>query len=216
MRQELWQANGSFRKGVVAAKANVQSVVLGSGREVHDEYSIVVTQMPPNLTPEAFLEEMASDLNGAINDAGFNAVNRFSRKQAGRPEVGELVEIDILGPDNGAVLLAEKVSDYFIYQTVTTPALGTHPEYGSREFGFEQLSGGSVRFYTRGVSRAGDGAVKAAGTVPQKTGWTRLMKGISDAIEARGGKVNAGSFQVYKTEAGPNYDVAPYFWPGRP
>jgi hypothetical protein len=177
--------------------ASVQSVTGGSGIVVYDDYSIVMDAMPPALGPEQYLQEMAQDLNRAVGSSDFNDINVFARTAAdrrrGAPAVGDVYDIDILGPDNGSVMLVESASDHFTFQTVTVPQTGSHPEYGSREFGFERADG-AVRFYTRGVSRPSSDVARIAGGPIQEKGWTALLTGIAATLTSRGGKLRAGSF----------------------
>jgi hypothetical protein len=198
LRAEAWTNDDTFKKALAKSGATLQSVTQGSGKFVYDEYSILVDAMPADTTPESFLVEMATDLNGTVNDRGFNVINKFVRKQVGKPTVGEVIHIDILGPDNGSVILAELKSDYFIFMTVETEQDGTHPEYGSREFGFEKLADGVTRFYTRGCSRTANALMSLAGAAPQTTGWTRLARGLSDTLQKRGGKPRPNSFVCFK------------------
>jgi hypothetical protein len=178
--------------------ATVQSVTGGSGSVVYDEYSIVMDSMPAGLTPEQYLQEMAQDLNKAVGSSTFDDINVFSRtaadKARGAPAVGDVYDIDIKGPDNGSVMLIESTSNHFIFQTVTVPQTGTHPEYGSREFGFERLDGGAVRFYTRGVSRPSSEMTGIVGAPIQEKGWTAMLNGIGATLASRGGALRAGSF----------------------
>jgi hypothetical protein len=110
--------------------------------------------MPKELSPEAFLLEMARDLNGTLDDLVFNTINRLQRQRGGSPSVGEVIGIDILGPDNGAVILADLQPNYFVFQTIDSDTMGSHPENGSREFGFELLDSGAAgtkpRWLTKG------------------------------------------------------------------
>jgi hypothetical protein len=197
LRAEGWTSGTAVRTGLTAGGATIQSLADGSGSCVLDEYSILVSIMPPGKSPENFLLEMANDLNGTVNDKGFNAINLFVRSQSGRPCVGEIIHIDIAGPDNGSVMLVEMTPEYFIFQTVTTPQDGSHPENGSREFGFERI-GTNIKFYTRGVSRPGNIAVRLAGAMPQMIGWTRLCRGLSDTLSKSGGTPVANSFVMFK------------------
>ena len=178
--------------------ASVQSVTRGSGTVVYDEYSVVVNTMPPALTPEQYLREMAADLNRAVSSEDFDDVNTFERtapdRRRGAPAVGDVYDIDILGPDNGSVMLVESTADHFTFQTVTTSQTGEHPENGSRSFGFERLGGGAVKFYTRGVSRPGSDLVRIVGGGIQTKGWTALVTGIGAALVRRGGTLRPGSF----------------------
>jgi hypothetical protein len=178
--------------------ATLQSVKDGVGPVVYDEYWIVLDSMPSNLTPEQYLSEMSTDINRAVADETFDKINTFSRtqpdQQRGAPAVGDVVDIDFTGPDNGSVMLVEATPEHFIYQTATTPQLGKHPEYGSREFGFERPEDGSVRFYTRGVSRPVNALVGMVGASIQERDWTAMLNGIGNALQARGGTLRPGSF----------------------
>src|SRR5262249_37809901 len=122
----------------------------------------------------------------------FDSINVFTRRRSGKPVLGEIFDIDILGPDNGSVALAAFDSDSFVFHTVKTKKYGRHPECGSREFGYEELAG-ATKFYTRGASRpsafvagVGGGLVRLGGKLPQMAGWTRLMMGVAGTIRARG------------------------------
>jgi hypothetical protein len=178
-----------------ASGSDIQEIINGSGDYVYDEYSVDIDKMPPGVTPEKFLSDMLRDLNGTLKDGGFDFINKFARRNAGDPKLGEIIDIDILGPDNGSVVLSEFDSSHFTFTTVKTPESGSHPEHGSREFGFEQNPDGSIKFYTRGASRPRDFLVDLFGDLPQSIGWSRLMKGISDAIDASGGQARPNSFQ---------------------
>ena len=70
------------------------------------------------------------------------------------------------------------------------------PENGAREFGFEYLGDG-VKFYTRGVTRP-NALVRVFGAVPQRIGWTSMMKGISAAMRGRGGAPKEDSVKMIK------------------
>ena len=46
--------------------------------------------MPPGLTPEQYLAEMAADLNGTVHDGVFDTINRFNRRHNRDPKVGDI------------------------------------------------------------------------------------------------------------------------------
>jgi hypothetical protein len=178
--------------------ASIQSIASGGWLVVYDEYSIVMDAMPPGLTAEQYLQEMAQDLNVAVGDSTFDSINVFARtapdKARGAPAIGDVYDIDIKGPDNGSVMLVESAPDHFIFQTVTVPQTGTHPEFGSREFGFQRLEGGAIRFYTRGASRPSSELTGMIGGIVQEKGWTAMLTGIGATLARRGGTLRSGSF----------------------
>jgi hypothetical protein len=206
LRGEEASKDSRVTEGLDSEDASLQSIEDGSGDYIYDEYSVIIDAMPADLSAEAFLTEMTVDLNKAVNDDLFDAINVFSRRPTTeQPEVGNIYDIDILGPDNGSVVLVDRTPNRFVFQTITTHSAGSgydtgsHPEYGSREFGFEAVQGGGIKFYTRGASRPRNAAVGVGGKLPQATGWTRLMRGISDAIEARGGTPRKNSFEAWSS-----------------
>jgi hypothetical protein len=178
--------------------AQIQSITGGVGPSVFDEYWIVMDAMPANLTPENYLAELSQDLNAAVRSEAFNRINIFKRterdRKRGSPTVGDVYDIDIMGPDEGSVMLVERTPQHFIFQTIETSQTGTHPEYGSRQFGFEVLSDGATRWYTRGVSRPGSDAAAIIGGPIQERGWTAMLTGIASTLQSRGGRPRPGSF----------------------
>jgi hypothetical protein len=199
---ELATASPFVQGALASHNATVQSVTDGTGTIVYDYYWIIMDAMPARLTPADYLTEMSTDLNAAVQNEAFDTLNVFQRTQQDRlrggPQIGDVYDIDILGPDNGSVMLVERTASHFIFQTVQTSQTGKHPENGSREFGFELLEGGAVKWYTRGCSRPADEVTRIAGGMLQKRGWTKMMEGIGDALERRGGKLRKGSLGHWK------------------
>jgi hypothetical protein len=183
-------------EGLQQAGATLQPITGGQAPIHFDTYSVTIDRMPPGVTPEQYLAEMAADLNGTVHDGVFDTINRFNRRHDRAPRLGDIVDIDIFGPNNGSVVVRDLQSDRFVFSTVQTSQTGVHPEYGNREFGFTRNSDGSVTFHTRGASRPGDLGSRTVGPGFQNVGWTRLMRGISDSIDARGGRARPRSFRT--------------------
>ncbi len=190
----------AVQKTLKADAAILQLVEDGAGDYLYDEYTIDVTAMPKGSTPESFLTALERDLNGTVKDEDFDDVNVFKRRSSGQPWVGEIVDIDIYGPYNGSVILAELGPTYFIYQTIWAKKYGSHPENGAREFGFQRKDGTTVTFYTRGVSRPHLRLAGPIGAHFQTKGWTALMHGISTQIVALGGTSQWSSFSHFSKE----------------
>ena len=179
----------------------------GSGLYVYDEYSVIIWSMPKGLSAEAYLKEFSVNPNKAVKNSAFNAVNVFTKRRKAGPAIGDIYDIDILGPDNGSIVLVDispgfgtvTGSSWFDIQTISCEKYGTHPENGAREFGFEYVKE-EIKFYTRGVSRPGNIATRIAGAMPQMMGWTTMMKGISETIQARGGAPKLNSFTAEKVQ----------------
>jgi hypothetical protein len=166
----------------------------------YDQYSVELDHMPPGVTPELYLEAMASDMNTAINNEDFNDVNEFTKPDTGTPEVGSVYGIDMAGPDDGSIILVESTPSSFTVHTVETTNQGTHPEGGAREFGFVRTGDTEVTFYTRGVSQANFAGflTDALGKYLQGEGWKAAMKGIGNAMTV----LNGGVPIPYKIKGG--------------
>jgi hypothetical protein len=174
------------------ANASLQNIEDGRGNYVFDRYEITVDQMPPGMSPDFLLSSMAADLNGTVGNADFDRMSTFSRRDSSSPEVGNIYDIDILGFDNGSVMLTERADDHFVFSTIRTEESGSHPEFGSREFGFTNNPDGSTTFYTSGASRPRDVMVDLFGDAPQERTWNSLMEGLSNRIEEQQGEVRPG------------------------
>jgi len=204
LRDENW-TDDAKTASMNDATCKFQKLADGSGSYVYDDYSVIITTMPKTLTAEAYLLEFAKSPNDAINNGLFNTINRFTKRTSTAPKIGDLYDIDILGPDNGSIVLVALSAGFgmahgdswFDIQTVSCDKYGSHPENGAREFGFEYVSDG-VKFYTRGVSRPGNFMVRLVGAGPQMMGWTAMMKGISESIRSRGGTPKEKSFKMTK------------------
>lgn len=191
LQQESWVDNQILKKALETANAKWQRLENGSGKTVSDEYSFTVDKMPAGMAPEKIISELATDMNGTVNSSDFNDMCEF-QKFSSEPGIGTIISIDIVGPDNGSVIISEKTSNYFIVSTIETPDNGTHPENGSREFGFDKNSDGSILFYTRGVSRPYSFLHAAGRTLQEKT-WKALVKGLSENITSKGGTIRSNS-----------------------
>lgn len=198
--------------GIVDPKQNDSSCIFqvladGYGDYVYDEYSVVISSMPSNLSAESYWLEFARDPNSAVDRSLFNVINVFKKRRISPPAIGDIYDIDILGPDNGSIVAvavspgfgATTGDSWFDIQTVECKKYGSHPENGAREFGFQYVTDG-VMFYTRGVSRGHFFGSQTAGSVPQALGWTGMMKGISETIRRRGGQPKENSFKAEKVK----------------
>jgi hypothetical protein len=219
MLSEPWLNDPAIAKAAADADARIQPLSGGSGFHVFDEYTVTVERMPENLSPEQFIDRLVRDLNATVANSDFDCLTIFQRRESGDARRGEIVDIDILGPDNGSVMLVERESDHFTYATLTTPFVqtGEHPEWGVREFGFESNDDGSVTFYTRGVSRqdawtrnawiggyvfGGPIGMLLASHAPaalQERAWSGLLKGIGESIERAGGHVRENGYGAWRT-----------------
>ncbi|MFZ5601250.1 MAG: hypothetical protein ACOY7J_02260 [Pseudomonadota bacterium] len=191
LRNAAWCNDPGLAK-INDGSARFQRISEGAGPYNYDEYSVVVNSFPRNLTPIKYLKEFAMNLNAAVDNFTFNAANVFTKRDSSRLRVGDIWDIDFLGPDNGSIILValsdnfgrEGISSWFDIQTIECRKYGTHPECGAREFGFEVVSGGT-KYYTRGVSRAYL-QFHRTGAPVQRQSWISMLEGIAATLIKRG------------------------------
>jgi hypothetical protein len=167
----------------------------------YDEYKITIPKqnLPNTFNPQKFLRTWARDMNAVPIGLGknqFDGVNVFqSRPSNYIPQLGDVIGINIkANPFEGRadVTIADIKPTYFKVSTLTYLASkqrqsklipfqsDMHPVSGSREFGFESNSDGSVTFYTRGLDSPTSPAVDIFGVPQQKKGWIGFMQGIGE------------------------------------
>ena len=178
---------------------------------IYDQASIVIAEMPPGVSPQDFLMEMANDLDKAINYQPFEdyfseteeSLNTYERRNPSQPiQVGEIHDIQLgifddsgSSPDAFSTIVAELSDHHFIISSISSGVTGPHPVNSSREFGFIENDNGSVTFYTKAAVQLSD-LVEDLNPAPGgsiDTGWTELIEGIGQEIESRGGEYDPDS-----------------------
>jgi hypothetical protein len=194
LEKEAWATSPDFIKILEIAQAKLQKLTNGFGETVKDEYSFVADRIASNVKPESIIVSLAKDMNGTVNNGSFNGLCEFD-KLTSDPALGAVIHIDIIGPDNGSVIISEISSSAFTLSTIEIEKKGSHPENGSREFGFEVNSDQSILFYTRGVSRPNTAVGKVGGPLQKQT-WTSLLEGLSKTLESKGCTIRPASLRV--------------------
>jgi hypothetical protein len=203
---EVYRAIDKYRRGADDPSVlHLQS--LDSCREtVADEFTTVV-KMPARLKPTDIFKDMRRGLDTVGNSDSaerFKAIGTFSyfdkkavvARPGGLPGIGDILQVNIEGPDNGDVMITglyeSPTNSYFRYSTLTNDLPGgggTHPNNGSREYGFETLPKGDVRFYVRGVDQFVSEVQGFVGAGEQKAFWINFLQGVADRVEEAGGKI---------------------------
>jgi hypothetical protein len=179
----------------------LQPIETGWGNVNLDNYSIRVTKLPilggSRATPEQLLRYIRLHLNdfadtSSVFDTQFTPYDLAidTPVWASANPLGAIVDIDMYGPDNGAVVVSESTSDHWIFSTVTAPRFegpGMHPVSGNRMFGFRQNEDGLV-FFIRGADRV------SSVYIPEETAfdeghelWSTVRKNIASFINTQGG-----------------------------
>lgn len=130
-----------------------------------DYFSVNVTTLPdfPNtnnqMTADEFLDYIRRNFNIFVDGSTFNPYCEIaelcvpeSNLWISNDPTGAIIYIDIPG-DDGVVICSEYQNDYWYFMTMNAPFAGNHPVSGTREFGYEINTDGSINFYVRGVDR---------------------------------------------------------------
>ena len=145
---------------------DVQYIENATGRLNLDIYKVEVTQMPvlngTPATPQELLVRIRLHLNDFVS--GFYAKfyphdsNIDTPKWQSSNPLGAVLHIDMLGFDDGAIVVSEQTSDHWNFTTITVPEItgaGVHPVSGTRQIGFYQdPQNRNVVFFTRGADRS--------------------------------------------------------------
>jgi hypothetical protein len=179
----------------------LQLIETGWGEVNLDRYDIPVATLPmlggTRATPERLLSYIRLHLNdfadtGSLSDTEFEPYDEAidGPVWASSTPLGAVVDIDISGPDDGAVVVGEHSSDHWIFTTLTAPVIsgpGTHPVSGNRMFGFTKTDDG-VSFYIRGADRV------CCAYMPEDKSfaeghklWSTVQKNIASFVNSHGG-----------------------------
>ena len=182
------------------------------GKELRFDGFSVKVRLPPGATPQEYLEGMATDmdafLQGPITDRA-----DFERWGGSHPPiVGQVTYIDLklwgsstLQQYDAPVVLCEyDRNSHFTVQTIELDGQ-EHPLHGVRQWGFDQLPDGQVRFYTMGVTRAD---ILIAGIDPLgKNGesdmWRSWLDSIEQKVKRDGGEVQTNSRTAWQKDFRP-------------
>ena len=218
-----WQEQADF-----VVPANVMTMLTKGGVKVWNypdgngwtraDFHGGIMSLPTGKTPQALLRSMANDIITATGDdelAGWVGWPAAS----GDRKVGDRVDLDIWGPDNGAIGYWKIDADRFCVITLENSTVGAHPVNGIRCWGFVPMAinpnwtattsgknkwscaGPTYMFYTIGLdspSVAGGGA----GAGLQAATWNALIRDLLRQNDRDGGV--SGRYYQQVTVAQPN------------
>jgi hypothetical protein len=154
------------------ASRGMSSLSLGaaSGALINlDYFPIRITKLPivdgQQLTADQFLEFIRRNLHTNLMIS--TTLGKFAPYAEEDKQIWfsdnpykAVLKIDLIGPDNAAVVCAESAVDHWIFHTIATgywppfETTGAHPVSGQRMFGYWSPAPEEFVFYTRGADRA--------------------------------------------------------------
>lgn len=152
-----WSVPTSVVRAVEARGFKVQTIDAAVGDLNLDRYPVAITRFPNSWDAPRLLQHFIRNINQFV-DTRLTEFIPYDESDAQRlvssNPVGTVIKLDLLGPDNAAVVISAVEPQFYIVTTINTPWSGDHPVSGHRQFGYTNEEGGKTTFYTRGADRA--------------------------------------------------------------
>jgi hypothetical protein len=182
--------------GYLAGRSmSVQRIADAAGSLNLDRYEVNIAAVPAGWTDESLLEHVRINLNDFLDTDNTEfipyAVGDDDVKWRSAAPVGTVFKIDIVGPDNAAVVASLVESKRWRFSTIHTPWSGDHPVSGHREFGVRTAADGTVVVYTRGADRATDGLGEGIAFFGADRLWRSFQEKLVGWVNANGGSASA-------------------------
>ena len=222
--QARWQEMSQF-----VVPANVKAQLTKGGVKVWNypdgngwirtDFHAGIMALPPGVAPETVLKAMLDDPLAATGNGEFSGWVGWPKAGAGGRKVGDRVDLDIWGPDNGAIGYWKIDPDRYCVITLENDTAGIHPVNGIRCWGFVPMAlnpnwlatkdgkaswgcaGATYMFYTMGIdspSIAGGGL----GADAQAATWNANIRDLLGENVKAGGV--SGRWYVQQTIVQPN------------
>lgn len=190
-----WSVPDWIHSYLAGRNMSVQRIAVAAGALNLDRYEVRITQVPVGWTDESLIEYVRTHLNDFL-DTDYSefipyAVGDDDVKWTSSSPVGTVFKIDIVGPDNAAVVTSLVEAKRWRFTTIHTEWSGDHPVSGHREFGVRTDADGAVVVYTRGADRATDGIGESIAFFGADRLWKSFQNNLSDWVNANGGSATA-------------------------
>ena len=174
---------------------SVQRIADAAGALNLDRYEVRVTAVPGGYTDVSLLDYVRMHINEFLDTDNSEFIPYTMGDDdvkwiSGSP-VGAVFKIDIVGPDNAAVVASLVEQRRWRFTTVHTTWSGDHPVSGHREFGVRAEADGAVVVYTRGADRATDGLGESIAFFGADHLWRSFQRKLVEWIAANGGSATA-------------------------
>lgn len=174
---------------------SVQRMTEAIGALNLDRYEIRVTSLPSGWSDEQLLEHVRLHINDFLDTDNSEFIPYTTGdddlKWASAAPTGTVFKIDIVGPDNAAVVCSLREARRWRFTTVRTPWSGAHPVSGHREFGVRTDADGATVIYTRGADRATDGLGESIAFFGADHLWQSFQRKVVEFVNGQGGAASA-------------------------
>jgi hypothetical protein len=191
-----WVTPAAVVSAIAARNMTVQRIQDASGLLNLDRYEVRVTRLPDGYDGAGLLRQVRLNLNDFVDTRNSEfipyAVGTDDVKWASASPVGAVFKIDIIGPDNAAVVGSLVEDQRWRFTTIHTEWSGDHPVSGHREFGMRR-DGDDYVFYTRGADRATDGIGETIAFAGADHLWRSFQSKLVDYVNNNGGEASASA-----------------------
>lgn len=156
LRDAAWKSSPEVHDALLRSGSRLQ--LMDEGTEYYpalfDSYFLPIDKMPGGMDESTFVEMWGSDITKTVGSFWFDRLGVFRRREAGRPlAVGDIYDIDMVGPDDASVMIVDKTPFSFSFAGISNPKTGHHIETGAREFGIRKDASGVPGLYIIGASK---------------------------------------------------------------
>lgn len=187
---------------------------------IRTDFHAGILALPKGKTPQQLLREILDDPETATGKNEFSGWVGWPAVGAGKRAVGDRIDLDIWGGDDGAIGYWKIDADRFCVITLQNSTAGTHPVSGIRCWGFVPIAinpnwlkiadnqkkwgcaGATYMFYTMGIDSPNVAFSGGVGSDLQAGTWNSLVRDLLRENDKAGGV--SGRWFVQQTIAQSN------------
>jgi len=150
-----WSCPASIVSEISARGFTVQTIESAVGDLNLDFYKVDITRFPSGWDGPRLLNHFMRNINDFLDTGNTEFIpyaDSDRQRLASATPLGTVFKLDVVGPDNAAVVISDVQDRYFAVTTINTPDTGDHPVSGHRMFGYAIEEGKTV-WFTRAADR---------------------------------------------------------------
>jgi hypothetical protein len=189
---DLWgfRCPAAVESAIAARGMSIQRLADAAGDLNLDRYEVRIDSFPAGWDGASLVAELRTNMNGFIStgNTSFGPYDATDAAMlaAGTP-LGAVLALDIIGPDNAAVVISEVTPQRWRVATLQAPDTGSHPVTGTREWGWRTDADGATIVYTRGCDRSTYGVGQFLAWYGANSLWESFQQGIANWANSNGG-----------------------------
>jgi hypothetical protein len=185
-------------RGQTPVSFKVQRIEDATSEHINfDTYSVVITRLPPGVSPDQLFQKVRRDINEFLDNdvgamVGYRRGDAQDWKSSASAPLGSILVWHISSMEQAGVVTSLSEPRRWIFTPVTIGRAfpGEHPVSGNREFGLRPGPGNGWTIYTRGVDRVLASLLPGEDIVfgGQDALWRSFQNGVASYVNAAGGR----------------------------